>query len=171
MVANHRNRVAAPANDWSAQSPEEYLASRTDILIRTGFGLALVILVGLGFLTYRRTKGFIDQADQVTASYRLILTLHELEIEMLASESAARGFVLSGEEFLQQPFAVASERAERMLSALEPQLTGSLSQEKSIDVLKVLCRKKLEFHGRLMTLRRSQGRRRRDEAVPDRRRD
>ena len=133
------------------------MASRTDVLIRTGFGLALVILVGLGFFTYRRTKGFIGQATQVTASYRVITTLHELEIEMLASESAARGFAFSGEEFLQTPFVVASKRAEEMLSAIEPQLTGSLSQEKSIDVLKVLCRKKLEFHGRLMNLRRSQG--------------
>lgn len=133
------------------------MASRTDILIRTGFGLALVILAELGFLTYRRTEGFIGQASQVTASYRLILSLHELEIEMLASESAARGFVLSGEEFLQQPFALASGRAERLLTTLEPELTGGLSLEKSIDVLRVLCRKKLEFHGRLMTLRRSQG--------------
>jgi len=133
------------------------LASRTDVLIRTGFGLALVILVGLGLLTYRRTRGFIGQAAQVSASYDVITTLHELEIEMLASESAARGFAFSGEEFLQQPFALASERAERMLNALEPQLTGSLSREKSIDVLKILCRKKLEFHGRLMNLRRSQG--------------
>jgi signal transduction histidine kinase len=126
-------------------------------LIRTGFGLALVILVGLGLLTYRRTQGFIDQATQVTASYRLILTLHELEIEVLASESAARGFVLSGEEFLQQPFAVANERVGRSLSALERQMSGSLVREKSIDVLKVLCRRKLEFHGRLMNLRRGQG--------------
>ena len=133
------------------------MASRTDILIRTGFGLALVILVGLGFLTYRRTEAFIAQATQVTASYEVILTLHEIEIEMLASESAARGFAFSGEEFLQQPFEVASERAERMLSLLERQLTGSLRQEKSIDVLKVLCKNKLEFHGRLMNLRRSQG--------------
>jgi signal transduction histidine kinase len=133
------------------------LTSRTDVLIRTGFGLALVILGGLGFLTYRRTQGFIDQSTQVTASYRVILTLHELEIEMLASESAARGFVLSGHEFLQQPFAVANERVGRILTALELQLTGSLSQEKSIDILKVLCKKKLEFHGLMMNLRRSLG--------------
>lgn len=133
------------------------MSSRPDVLIRTGFGLALVILVWIGVFTYRRTQGFIGQATQVSASYRVITTLHELEIEMLASESAARGFAFSGEEFLQQPFAVASDRAERILSAIEPQLAGSLRQEKSIDVLKVLCRKKLEFHGRLMNLRRSQG--------------
>jgi signal transduction histidine kinase len=138
-----------------AVSPEEYLTSRTDVLIRTGFGLALVILVGLGLLTYRRTEGLIEQALQVAASYRVILTLHDLEVEMLASESAARGFVLSGEEFLQQPFAFASERVLLLLSGLAPQL--SESPGKSLDVLKDLCRKKLEFHGRIMNLRRTQG--------------
>lgn len=138
-----------------AVSPEEYLTSRTDVLIRTGFGLALVILVGLGLLTYRRTEGLIEQALQVAASYRVILTLHDLEVEMLASESAARGFVLSGEEFLQQPFAFASERVGLLLSGLAPQL--SESPGKSLDVLKVLCRKKLEFHGLLMKVRRSRG--------------
>ena len=152
MVPEGPKRQAAPP-----VQPEEDLSSRTDVLIRTGFGLALVILVGLSLLTYRRTQAFIGQVDQVTASYQVITTLHELEIEMLASESAARGFAFSGEEFLQQPFAVATANAERMLSELEPQLTSSLRQEKSIDVLKVLCRRKLEFHGRLMNLRRSQG--------------
>ena len=105
------------------------MSSRTDVLIRTGFGLALLILVGLGFLTYRRSQGFIRQEAQVSASYQVITTLHELEIDILASESAARGFVLSGDESLQQPFAVASDRVGRILGSLEPELTGSLSQE------------------------------------------
>jgi signal transduction histidine kinase len=131
------------------------LTPRTDVLIRAGFGLALVILGGLGFLTYRRTEGLIEQRDQVAASYRVILVLHDLEVEILASESAARGFVLSGEEFLQQPFAVASGRVGQVLGGLAPQL--SEGPGKSFAVLNDLCRKKLAFHGLLMNVRRGQG--------------
>jgi signal transduction histidine kinase len=143
------------ARPFRAVPLEEDVTSRTDVLINTGFGLALVILVGLGLLTYQRTEGLFEGTVQVEASYRAITTLHELEVEMLASESAARGFALSGEEFLQQPFEVATERVGRILGNLESRLSGDL--RKSLDPLKILCGKKLEFHARLMNLRRRQG--------------
>ena len=133
------------------------MASRTDVLIRTGFGLALVILVGLGLLTYRRTQGFIGQEAQVSATYRTIASLDEVQRAMLASESAARGFVLSFEESLLEPYAAASERVRRTVGILEPQLIDSPAQRKSLDVLKVLCSQKLNFHQLLIDRRRSQG--------------
>ncbi len=133
------------------------MTSRTEVLIRTGFGLALVILVGLGLLTYRRTEGFISQEAEVATTYGVIDTLDEVQSAMLAAESAARGLVLSGEESHLEPLAETSERVRQAVSRLESQLVDRPVQRKSADVLSSLCTKKLDFNRVLIDLRRNQG--------------
>jgi len=132
-------------------------SARRDLLVKTGFALALLILAGLGVQSYRSTEALIRHADQVAHSYQVIGTLDDVEIQMLECESGARGYVLSGEESVLIPYYDSMRRLGETIRNLESQATESPVDPRLMARLKTLVAEGLAFHQEKIKSRRTQG--------------
>jgi signal transduction histidine kinase len=141
--------------------PEKPVALRTsarhDLLMKSGFGLALLILAGLGVQSYRSTGALIRHADQVARSYQMVGTLDDVLIQMLECESAARGYVLTGEESVLIPYYDSIRRVGETVGRLESQAAESPLDPALVARLKTLVAEKLAFHEEKIQARRTQG--------------
>lgn len=117
-----------------------------DKVVRGGFGLALVILAAIGTQAYRSTEGLIHRSDQVAHTLEAIGTLDDLLIEVLEAESAARGYVMGGEEFFLEPYYEAARRVDRTIQDMRRLTADNPRQQRLIDALQPLIAQKLAFH-------------------------
>ncbi len=132
-------------------------SARRDLLVKTGFALALLILAGLGVQSYRSTEALIEHADQVSHSYQMIGTLDDVAIQMLECESGARGYVLSGEESVLIPYYDSMRRLGETIRSLESRATESPVDPTLMARLKTLVAEGLAFHQEKIKSRRTQG--------------
>ena len=78
----------------------------------------------------------------------MIRTLDALLIQVLECESAARGYVLSGEASQLVPYYDAERRLDQTLRSLESQLAESPVDPKLVASVRVLVAEKLAFQKR-----------------------
>ncbi len=130
---------------------------RRGLLIHAGFALALAIIASLGFNSYRSVGNLVRHADQVTHTLQTIQTLDALRIELLECESAARGYVLSGEESQLVPYYAAKGRLDAIVRTLDTQIAESPTDPKLIENLRDLVAEKVAFHEEKIRVRRDHG--------------
>ncbi|MBI3485019.1 MAG: CHASE3 domain-containing protein [Acidobacteria bacterium] len=79
----------------------ERLASRSHIVssleenIFWGFGLALVILIVVGVISYRSATKLTESASQLEGTRRVLTAIEALSSDLNEAESAARGYVIA----------------------------------------------------------------------------
>jgi len=127
---------------------------------RGGFVLALAILLLIGVLSYRSNRSLVENQDAILRGQAVLTELNELMVEILEAESAARGFVIAGEQYFQDPYYLTTQ-VDATIAGLRTLLSDSPSQLQELDSLKSLIAEKLAFHRRMIELRRNSGSRRR----------
>ncbi len=130
---------------------------RADVLVRSGFALALVILVAVGVLAYQSTNGLIDHESDVIHTYQVIGRLDELRVEMLEVESAARGYALSGAADLLEPYYDAIRSVGGTLDALKKLIADNPGQQRRFDSLQATVAEKLDFSQQKIETRKTKG--------------
>ncbi len=137
----------------------EYSAAtaRQDLLTKAGFGLALLILAGICVVSYRSTEGLIAHGTQVGHTHAVIDNLDELHIQLLEGESAARAYVLSGEESVLAPYQDAGKRIDQTLSSLAMLTRDNPAQQQAIMALRALTAERLHWQEETIRVRRTQG--------------
>src|ERR1039458_1226975 len=73
-------------------------------LARAGFALALVIPLLIGVLSYQINRSLVENQDAIMRGQAVLTGLDELLVEVLEAESAARGFLIAGEKYFQDPY-------------------------------------------------------------------
>ena len=131
---------------------------RQDILIRAGFGLALLILVALGIQSYRSTERLIGHEDGEVRADRVMEGLDQVLAELLTCESAERDYVQTGEARLLRPYPETVERVGQSIQRLEALTAGDPNQVQIVNSIKVSAAERLAFHRHMIDLGRSQGR-------------
>jgi signal transduction histidine kinase/CHASE3 domain sensor protein len=129
----------------------------SDTLIRFGFVLSLLILTGIGILSYHSLAEFIDTAQLVEYSHDVIEKLDELATEMSDVESAARGFAMAGEDFYLKPYDTALRKTNQTLGELRNLVPRNASQQRLAQKIEVLCSEKLAFSHQMVELRKQNG--------------
>ena len=125
-------------------------------LIRSGFALALVIPVLIGVLSYQINRSLVENQDAIMRGQEVLTGLDELLVEVLEAESAARGFVIAGEKYFQDPYYLTAQ-VDATVARLRTLLSNSPNQQSQLDSLQGLVAEKLAFHRRMIELRRSSG--------------
>jgi len=123
---------------------------------RGGFVLALVILLLIGVLSYRNNRSLVENEDAILRGQEVLTGLNELLVEVLEAESAARGFVIAGEKYFQDPYYLTAQ-VDATVARLRTLLSDSPSQQQQLDSLKGLVAEKFAFHRRMIELRRKSG--------------
>jgi CHASE3 domain sensor protein len=123
---------------------------------RGGFALALAILVLIGVLSYWSNRSLVENQDAIFRGQEVVNGLDELLVEVLEAESAARGFVIAGEKFFLDPY-YATTQVDATIARLRTLLSDDPKQRQQLESLNRLVGEKLEFHRRMIELRRNSG--------------
>jgi signal transduction histidine kinase/CHASE3 domain sensor protein len=123
---------------------------------RGGFALALAILVLIGALSYWSNRSLVENEDAIFRGQEVIDGLDELLVEVLEAESAARGFVIAGEKYFLDPYYVTT-RVDATVARLRTLLSDDPNQRQQLESLSSLVAEKLDFHRRMIELRRKSG--------------
>ncbi len=128
-----------------------------DKLLIGAFGVALAVLSGIGFLSYRSTREMIAIQQRVDHTHEALERLDSVLADTLQAESATRGFVMSGDEQYLATRQTAAVEVEQTLAALSKLLVDDREQLRSLDDLRNPIEEKLRLQNEKIGLRRSKG--------------
>jgi signal transduction histidine kinase len=128
-----------------------------DRLIMLSFGVALLILVFIGGMSYLTTNSLIETNAKALDTSRVIEKLNILLAKIYRGESSARGYILSEASEDYDSFQSAITDVREDLKALEPIFAGNPEQKARLDALKSAVVQKINFSTQKIELRRSQG--------------
>jgi len=123
---------------------------------RGGIVFALAILLLIGVLSYRSNRSLVENQDAILRGQSVLTELNELMVDILEAESAARGFVIAGEAYFQDPYYLTTQ-VDATVAQVRTLLSDSPNQLQQLDSLKGLIAEKLAFHRGMIELRRNSG--------------
>jgi methyl-accepting chemotaxis protein len=127
--------------------------------ILAGYGLALVVVGGVGVVAYRATNELVDGADWVTHTHRVKETLADVRSSLKDAETGQRGYLLTGEERYLEPYHSAIKVIDRHIQALRELTADNRDQQRRLDLLGSLAAGKLAELAETIELRRQHGER------------
>jgi signal transduction histidine kinase/CHASE3 domain sensor protein len=124
--------------------------------VQGGFIFALVVPLLIGILSFQINKSLVENQDTIMRGQEALTGLDELLVEVLEAESAARGFVIAGEKYFQDPYYLTTQ-VNATVARLRTLLSDNPKQRQQLDSLSALIAEKLAFHRGMIELRRSSG--------------
>ncbi|MEI8235407.1 MAG: CHASE3 domain-containing protein [Verrucomicrobiota bacterium] len=122
-----------------------------------GFGLALVAVGVIAWLSLRSTRAFLRTAEGVSHIHRVLEAHESMLRHLMEAESAARGFLLSGDDLLLNFFEQAAGEGTADAEELRRLLDDQPSQQARLKTIRRRMDRKLQTLRALTTLRREQG--------------
>ncbi len=137
-------------------TPERrFLSIRQKVLL--GFGLAILAVFVTAVMAYRSTRGFIKTATWV-AHTRLVLESEETLLRhLMEAESAARGYLVTGNEVFLDPYQRAGTAAIRDFGELKMLVADNPAQLHRLSGLREAMSQKLQILDEVIELRRDEG--------------
>ena len=132
------------------------MKSRDSLLI-SAFGVALLILCGIGVLTYQNTNQLISVQDRVSAAHETLEQLDEILAQALRAESAIRGYVMSGDGSYLATRGDNTRELGRTVERLGRSLRGDALQLGRLNQLRALLDQKTRLQDQRVDVRRRQG--------------
>src|SRR5580704_10682430 len=106
--------------------------------IGAGFGLALVILVVIGGVSYRSIAKLTETAELVAHTHQVLDNLEVVVSDMKDAETGQRGYLITGEERYLEPFRAALAVTNQDLKALRTLTSDNVNQQRRLDLLEPL---------------------------------
>jgi methyl-accepting chemotaxis protein len=103
--------------------------------IGMGFGLALVIFLFVGAISYRSTAQLTETAALVAHTHRVLETLEAVLSDMKDAETGQRGYLLTGQERYLEPFRAARATTQQDLKTLRELTADNVNQQQRLDLL------------------------------------
>jgi signal transduction histidine kinase/CHASE3 domain sensor protein len=128
-----------------------------DLVIHAGFGLALLILIAIGVVSYRSTNRLIDNNRWAAHSSQVIDRLHDLLEGVVNVETAGRAYLLEGSEYFLATHDTAVRSVQQAQEHLRTLISDNPDQQKRLVALEKPVADKLGWHRRLIELRQRQG--------------
>jgi methyl-accepting chemotaxis protein len=111
--------------------------------IAAGYGIALGVLVLIGGLSYWTTSQLLSNNEKVDHSHKVLTSLEVLISLLKDAETGQRGFLLTGDETYLQPYTNAVGRIEAQQADVGKLTLGSEDQQRALEEIKPLIKKKL----------------------------
>ncbi len=122
-----------------------------------GFGIALVMFVILGLISYKSERQLDETAGWVRHTHEVLARLQKVNSDLIGVQSAVGGFVITGREDFLAPYGATlpelqnDERTLRRLTADNP------SQQERLTALETVIGQRLAFADRTVDLQRRRG--------------
>ena len=108
-----------------------------------GFGMALVILVIVGIVTYQSTTGLIRNADLVSHSHVVLSNLDDVLSALKDSETSQRGYLITGENAYLELYNATHKTINQEVKQLRKLTADNVAQQRRIDLLEPLIADRL----------------------------
>lgn len=100
--------------------------------ILAGYALALLVVAGVGFVSYRAIGELVDTADWVTHTHQVKENLVSVVGKLTEAEDAQRAFLITGEERYLLQYRTASEAVDHYAQTVQELTTDNPDQQKRI---------------------------------------
>ena len=121
------------------------------------FGLAIGAVVIISFLSIRSTRAFIREAEAVSHTHRVLEGNEALLRHLMEAESAARGYLISGNEMILGFFEEAAWEGTAEARLLRKLLKGEPEQSSRLSVIEKRMARKIQTLRDLTAQRRTEG--------------
>ncbi|BBD61242.1 multi-sensor hybrid histidine kinase [Nostoc sp. HK-01] len=122
-----------------------------------GFGLASVILVLIGLISYKNTKLFINTNHQIQKTQKQINRLETLLSDIKDAEAAQQSYILTGDKFYLVPYQAALVNIDKQITNLQNATAEQPQRKQQLIILQQLITDKLILLKPTINLRESQG--------------
>ncbi len=122
-----------------------------------GFGAALVILVCVGVLSYRRTLQEDEDGRWVAHTHLVLEKLDAVLTDLIDGETGQRGYIITGEESYLQPYRSALSYVRQDVKELRQLTVDNPNQQRSLDRLEPLIAARLAVLQDRIAIRQREG--------------
>lgn len=129
------------------------LERKTEIVI----ALMLLLLLGIGFVSYRSSTEFIHSSAQVVQSREVRGSLQRILSLLEEIETGQRGYIITGESSFLEPYLRATDNIEDWLMHVKTLVTDEPQLQAHVDILIGLVKSRIAFAEESIELRRSRG--------------
>src|SRR5574341_1610993 len=119
-----------------------------------GFGLALALVAGAFWLSYRSTARLVESSRRVAHTLEVQHGVQELLLGTADEQRATRGYVITGEERYLEPYETATSQIPAELAHLRRLTADNPHQQRRLDSIAPLIEARLEHARKLIELRR-----------------
>ncbi|HEX3034112.1 MAG TPA: PAS domain S-box protein [Thermodesulfobacteriota bacterium] len=125
--------------------------------ISFGFGLALLILIIIGIVSYRSTNKLIESADQVAHTNRILTEIEDTFLQLRDAHRATRGYILTEKEPYLEQFQAAVGEINQKIKRLHQLIEPNSSQQRRLIVLEATIEKDIAYLKEIIELRKTLG--------------
>lgn len=125
----------------------------TDKRIVIGFVLCLPTLLVLGYLSYHNNQNFLDTRQKVVHALQVLSHIEQTNSNALRIEESLNRFVITGDSTLLSIYRSELQKATDHFVLLGALTKDNASQQKRIDSLRSVGRKKIELFERIIVIR------------------
>jgi CHASE3 domain sensor protein len=150
------------------EAPDEHVQNRLGLedrfmkwaireKIGAGFGLALLILVLIGVVSYRSTAQLIETGRLVAQTHELLGALESVRARMTEIETGARGYVITGDDRYLEPYYAARAEIDQDIKDLGHLVADDRDQQEYFDTLAALIAERMGLSMAMVDLRQQGG--------------
>ncbi len=121
-------------------------------------GLGLLMLIGVGVVSYRYTSTFISSVEERKESYEILATLDGMLSDLKNIESAERLFVTSGQESYLNAYYAARKLVRSEMNTLKSAAADEPARQGKVALLEPLVNRRLESADAAVDARKGRGR-------------
>src|SRR5216684_5608750 len=111
--------------------------------IAAGFGLAMIVFVVVGVISYQSTAQLIAASDLTEHSYEVLGQLDQTLSSLQDVETGQRGYLLVGEESYLEPYQAGLTSVDKSLPEIKRLTADNPRQQQRLDPLSRLVRERL----------------------------
>lgn len=141
----------------NSEVPPSTTISSTERKVRLGFGFALTCLGVIGVVSYFSVMRLSAHAANVEHTYRVLSGLEELLAAVTDSETAERGYVITGDESYLEPYRQSARIIDRQTIMLRELTADNPAQQLRLDSVEPLVFTRLSDLRAVIELRKTQG--------------
>jgi PAS domain S-box-containing protein len=131
------------------------LSIRFKVLL--GFGLAILAVAVIATLSLQSTRSFINTTEWVSHTHRVLETHEALLRHLMEAESAARGYLITGDELILDFFEQAAAEGTKSAGDLRQLVAEDPEQLERLQTIRKRMDRKLTALRELIALRRGEG--------------
>jgi methyl-accepting chemotaxis protein len=125
--------------------------------ILAGYGLALLVVGGVGIVAYRGITDLVDSLDLVTRTHRVKEALSQVHFTLVEAETGQRGFVITGAERYLEPYTQAITVLDRYVQEVRELTVDNRNQQKRLASLEPLVAQRLVVLAEVIAVRKDRG--------------
>jgi len=126
--------------------------------ILAGYGLAVLLVGGMGVVAYRSVGELVDSANWVTHTHKVKEEISKSITALTDAETAQRGYLLTGEQQYLEPYTAAAKSIKQHIQAIRELTIDNPSQQARVSTLQAQITERVNKLAGAVDLRKQGGR-------------